>query len=476
MPCPQPCRHSRQSSVGLRHCVRLGGCGDIHTPPRGFHPTHSGCPLLGSNLFCHPASPAPMPCPPPCGCAESTSRFRATTWGSFSLRRWGWQPPSASCHPTPPFGRGWVTLRFRVFGGRHRLLLLSVVSRVTIRYASGHPSHYSAPQVTKPAISPKTLAAANPSFLREKLHPLRSAPTARRFRHSHIHPPPLGAFLPPIRDAPCLHGGVLPRTCPLARSRTLLPASQILALSLHFAYCVAAARPSARVESRFQWQVRRVRAIPLLRRGIAPTRFFALAAGGILPVATALAAPPAFGSAPSKRKGLRHSRPPPSGAFLPTHSGCFIYIPSFCEATGCKNRLMLATIEQRGTRLQTRLCKTPTHYVCRLLLTLFNKTDILNKTEIEKIQNLPNSDSTPTQLRFLSVHRFFLLLHPFEVYPKGAASMVPPHWRQTKHPYFLCQKVICYSVMLAVRSAPWCSHAPMVSRLSARKLMWLRTH
>ena len=170
------------------------------------------------------------------------------------------------------------------------------------------------------------------------------APSKRKgLRHS--RPPPSGAFLPTHSGCAWLVRGCSASRCPLARSRALLPASQILALSLHFAYRVATARPSARVESRFQWQVRRVRAIPLLRRGIAPTRFFALAAGGILPVATALAAPPAFGFAPSKRKGLRHSRPPPSGAFLPTHSGCFIYIPSFCEATGRKNRLMLATIE-----------------------------------------------------------------------------------------------------------------------------------
>ena len=186
-------------------------------------------------MFCRALPPRPKPCPPPCGCAESTSRFRAPTWVRFSLRRWGLQPPSASCHPTPPFGRGWVTLRFRVFGGRHRLLLLSVVSRVTLRCSPGYPSHYSAPQVTKPAISPKTLAAANPSFLREKLHPLRSAPTARRFRHSHSHPPPSGAFLPPIRDAPCLHGGVLPRTCPQPRGRTLHPAADIGGQPRHYA-------------------------------------------------------------------------------------------------------------------------------------------------------------------------------------------------------------------------------------------------
>lgn len=183
--------------------------------------------LTCSGVFCLALPPRPKPFPPPCGCAESTSRFRAPTWCSFSLRRWGLQPPSASCHPTPPVGRGWVTLRFRVFGGRHRTLLRSVVVQITLRFSSGYLPHYYAPQVSKPAISPKTLAAANPSFLREKLHPLRSAPTARRFRHS-------------------------------------------------------------------------------------------------------------------------HSRTPPSGAFLPTHSGCFIYIPSFCEATGRKNRLMLATIELCG--------------------------------------------------------------------------------------------------------------------------------
>lgn len=223
--------------------VRVAGVMCVLHPSQGSQggsasttPTHRrwglashpfGMCLACSGMFCLALPPRPKPCPHPCGCAESTSRFRAPTWGSFSLRRWGWQPPFASCHSNSPFGRDRVTLRFRVFGGRHRLLLLSVVSRVTLRCSPGYPSHYSAPQVTKPAISPKTLAAANPSFLREKLHPLRSAPTARRFRHSHSHAPP-------------------------------------------------------------------------------------------------------------------------SGAFLPTHSGCFIYIPSFCEATGRKNRLMLATIERRG--------------------------------------------------------------------------------------------------------------------------------
>ena len=75
MPCPQPCRRSRQPSVGLRHCVRLGGCGDIHTPPRGFHPAHSACVwldrhfvlikfLFGGCFLC-PASKASAALPPP---------------------------------------------------------------------------------------------------------------------------------------------------------------------------------------------------------------------------------------------------------------------------------------------------------------------------------------------------------------------------------------------------------------------------
>lgn len=162
---------------------------------------------------------------------------------------------------------------------------------------------------------------------------------------------------------------------------------------------------------------------------------------------------------------------PPFARFARCPGGT-VYIPSFFEAMGRKNRLMLATIILHGCNLQSSHCKCPICYIWRTLLTKFNKSDILNNSDTEFFQFRPNSDPPPTQLRFLSVPRFFLHLHPFEVYPKGATSMVPPHWRQTKHPYFLCQKVICFSVMLAVRSAPWCFHAPMVSRLSAQRLMW----
>jgi len=41
--------------------------------------------------------------------------------------------------------------------------------------------------------------------------------------------------LPPIRDAPCLHGGVLPRSCPQPRSRALLPAADIGGQPRHYA-------------------------------------------------------------------------------------------------------------------------------------------------------------------------------------------------------------------------------------------------
>ena len=171
--------------------------------------------------------PRPKPFPPPCGCAESTSRFRAPTWVRFSLRRWGMQPPSASCHPTPPFGRGWVTLRFRVFGGRHRF-------PASLRGVSGnHPLRF---------WSPETL--------------LRSAG----------------------REA-----------------------------------C-----------------------------------YFAEDAGGSIPLLPPRKPEPTPSRSNCSALSAQPQPPTALGGFPPTHSGCFIYIPSFCEATGRKNRVMLATIEQRG--------------------------------------------------------------------------------------------------------------------------------
>lgn len=82
-------------------------------------------------------------------------------------------------------------------------------------------------------------------------------------RASVIHTPPLGAFLPPIRDAPCLHGGVLPRAAPspeavpsslrLCQNHLALPRSyvgQLFSTSLGFAAALRFGSPNPSLRSR----------------------------------------------------------------------------------------------------------------------------------------------------------------------------------------------------------------------------------
>ena len=62
--------------------------------------------------------------------------------------------------------------------------------------------------------SPRVRVAASRPSRWEHVRSPPSAGQTRRQRVRNIHAPPLGACLPPFRDAPCLHGGVLPPTAP----------------------------------------------------------------------------------------------------------------------------------------------------------------------------------------------------------------------------------------------------------------------
>ena len=93
---------------------------------------------------------------------------------------------------------------------------------------------------------------------------------------------------------------------------------------------------------------------------------------------------------------------------------------------------MLAIIERRGYKLQTGLYISPIRHVCAILLTIFNKTDVLNNYDSEKIRRRLNTDSTPTHLRPNSDSGFFVPLPTLEIYPDGTSPMLA-----TKHLYTL---------------------------------------
>ena len=279
-------------------------------------------------------------------------------------------------------------------------------------------------------------------------------------RASDRRPPPLGAFLPPIRDAPCLHGGVLPPTAPSPEavpSTLLRPCRHLAALHPRATHMIPSPRPCGRRLFSL-WAERQCRRVPWARQhprsfrpergrpppvrvagvmcvihpsqgrqgGSASTtathRRWGLSSHpfGMHLVCTGVFCRPACPQPRGRtlhpaadivgRRGTTQPRQPPSqqqprtaaGGFPPTHSGCFIYIPSFCEATGRKIRLMLATIERRGCNLQTGLYISPIRNVSAVLLTKFNKSDILNNSEAEKNHLRFNTESTPTQLRLNS--------------------------------------------------------------------------
>jgi len=84
---------------------------------------------------------------------------------------------------------------------------------------------------------------------------------------------------------------------------------------------------------------------------------------------------------------------------------------------------MLATIERRDCKLQTGLCISPIRHVCAILLTKFNKTNVLNNSDSEKNLSRLNTDSTPTYLRPNSDSEFFVPLPTLEIYPVGTCPM-----------------------------------------------------
>ena len=151
---------------------------DSHPPPLGaFLPAHSGCPLPARGCF---ASHSPLArglsllpaaaVPPPCCPAPSRN-------APDPLASYVWPPPFLALGgaPMPP-----------------RPLGASASAR----------------------FSPRARAAATLPSRWEQVRSPPSAGQTRRQRVHNSHPPPSGAFLPPIRDAPCMHGGVLPRAAP----------------------------------------------------------------------------------------------------------------------------------------------------------------------------------------------------------------------------------------------------------------------
>ena len=84
---------------------------------------------------------------------------------------------------------------------------------------------------------------------------------------------------------------------------------------------------------------------------------------------------------------------------------------------------MLATIERRGCNLQTGLYISPIRNVSAILLTKFNKTDVLNNSDYGKIRRRLITHSTPTHLRFNSDSGFFVPLPTLEIYPDGTCPM-----------------------------------------------------
>ena len=86
-------------------------------------------------------------------------------------------------------------------------------------------------------------------------------------RASDRHAPPLGAFLPPIRDAPCLHGGVLPPTAPSPEavpSSLLWPHRHLAALHPRATHMIPSPRTCGRRLFSL-WAARQCRRVPWAR-------------------------------------------------------------------------------------------------------------------------------------------------------------------------------------------------------------------
>lgn len=151
---------------------------DCHPPPLGaFLPAHSGCPLPARGCFAshspQPRSRALLPAaavPPPCRPAPSRAAY---------------EPLAAYVKPPPFLALGGAPMQ-------PRLLAASASARFSPR--------------------PRVAASRPCRWVHMRLQP--SAGQTRRQRVRNIHPPPLGACLPPFRDVPDLFGGVLPRAAP----------------------------------------------------------------------------------------------------------------------------------------------------------------------------------------------------------------------------------------------------------------------
>lgn len=116
------------------------------------------------------------------------------------------------------------------------------------------------------------LHAPNPEAVPSTLPLTSSVAAALRSRGnrraSDIHAPPLGAFLPPIRDAPCLLGGVLPPTAPSPEavpSSLLWPHRHLAALHPSAPHMTPSPRPCGRCLFSL-WSARQCRRVPWARQ------------------------------------------------------------------------------------------------------------------------------------------------------------------------------------------------------------------
>ena len=261
--------------------------GNQRQPPTaagGFPPTHSGCPWIARGCF---ASHSPQPrghalhpaaaVPPPCRPAPSRNAHDP-------IAPYVWPPP------------------FLALGGapmQPRLLAASASARFSPR---------------------ARVAATRPCRWGHVRYP-PFAGQSRRQRVRDTHPPPLGACLPPIRDAPCMHGDVLPRSCPQPRGRTLHPAAAVPPPCRP-----APSRNAHDPIAPYVWPP------PFLALGGAPMQPRPLAASASARFSSKARAaatrpcrwnhvrfPPYAGQ--SRRQRVRNSHPPPLGAFLPPIRG-----------------------------------------------------------------------------------------------------------------------------------------------------------
>ena len=248
-------------------------------------------------------------------------------------------------------------------------------------------------------------------------------------RASVCHAPPLGAFLPPIRDAPCLHGGVLPPCMPPAPSTLPLTSSVAAALrsrdnrraSVCHAPPLGAFLPP-------------IRDAPCLHGGVLPPCM--PPAPSTLPLTSSVAA--ARRSRGNRRASDRHA--PPLGAFLPPirdapclHGG--VLPPTAPSPEAVPSSLLwphrhLAALHPRATHM------IPSPRTCgRRLFSLWAARQC---RRVPWARQHPRSfrpkRGRPPPVRVAGV---MCVIHPSQGSQGGSASTTPTHrrWGLSSHPF-----------------------------------------